>query len=580
METNLHSLPHFIWSKLKEKQFQTCFSVAEKESSNTNAQAFLKQAFHLSNNLKKLGVHSQHHVGIMGPSSAEWLISDFAILSLGAVSVPLFPQLSEEILQFEISDANIKTIIVLGTEGLDKVLDLQDGLDHLILEHPSENSHHNFAELCRGEEIDLQSPPHFEKSELATIIYTSGSTGMPKGVQLSHQNLISQIEGAEQCFPLDPRKDVILSCLPLAHIFERMVVYFYICSGVPIHFVQDITKIGDAMKQIRPTVMTLVPRLLEKVFQKMNEKVQNSSGIKKVLGQWALKLASEHSFQQKNIQAKLANKLVYQKLREAFGGRIRLAISGGAALAPQLHHFFVNIGIPVFQGYGLTECSPVLAANYPEHQKIGSVGKAFPKADLKIDPETGEILAKGPNLMFGYLNRPEETKKMIDHQGWLHTGDQGQIDHDGYLTITGRIKELFKTSNGKYVSPIPIEHRISSYKWIDMAMVIAEGRNFTTCLIFLDWLNIEDLKSELNLKELNDEQFQPNTALYQLIDSHIQTCNASLNHWEQIKKFAIIPDKISIETGELTPTMKIKRHFIEKKYKLFIEQMYNSSLSL
>lgn len=532
----------------------------------------------LSGLLASRGVGAKHTVGLIGPSGPNWLMADLGIQKLRAVTVPMFVQLSPEVFRFEIKDAKIEHLILIGDEAA-QALDCPElEFKSLILIQCKKEVAFSNTVVFKGLQ-DEQAPLDNavsapEPDDLATIIYTSGSTGMPKGVELTHRNLSSQICSCFVRFKLDASKDIVLSCLPLAHIFERMIMYFYICNGLNIYFVRDTNELGEDMKTVRPTIMTIVPRILEKVHAKIKEKIENSSGIKKALGGWAFRLAesNEDTATTKPLAWKIANRLVYKNMKQAFGGRLDKAISGGAALDVNLNHFYVNIGVPVYQGYGLTETAPVLACNFPGNNEPGTVGLPFPGVEVRISEE-GEIIARGPNIMKGYHNRSDATSETI-RDGWLHTGDKGTFNEAGRLRITGRIKELFKTSVGKYVSPVPIEQSLNRHPLIDMSMVIAEGRKFVSCLLFPDALKVTEFGQNHHLPD-DIKSITEHEQFTREIDRLIASINENLNDWEKIQKYRCVTDTVSIQGGELTPTMKIKRHNISEKYKLLIDDIYN-----
>ena len=542
------------------------------------------QICHFSQCLQRLGIQRGDRVALIGSGSPNWIKSDVAIQLCGGITVPLFPNLSNDIFKYEIENAECALIICLDKEGEALVLKHKNLFSHIIFnrDHSEETSIYNLERLLE-EPFELESVLSYgetslealSENDLATIIYTSGSTGLPKGVELTHKNLCFQIQCSHKTFPLDPSTDVVLSCLPLAHIFEKMVMYFYISSGVPIHFVDHINHIAQCLKNTQPTVITLVPRLLEKVQAKMFQSVSEASLLKKCLGNWALTMASECDFlEKKPLFYPLAKKLVFKKLQKVFGGRVRFAICGGAALNKDLNIFFNNIGIHVYQGYGLTETSPVISANYPGHEKPGTVGKAFPNVDIRIDPETKEVCTRGEHTMKGYYNNVSATQNVLI-DGWFHTGDCGFIDEEGYLTLNGRIKDIVKMSNGKYVSPTPIEESLNSHALIDTSMIVAEGKNFCSALIFIDSVVLTQNKQKVHSEE-SDENFIRSEYIKKIISDHVDFCNNRLNHWEKIKQYSIVSELVNTENGTLTPTMKIKRHIILKKYELLIKNMYTA----
>lgn len=549
-----------------------------------STEEFVETVRRLTLGLKAIGVEPGTKCGIIVPPSPIWVMIDLAIMLNGAVSVPMFPNLSLNNFSFEVSDSSMKFLFIKNHNILEQGIQnkLKDFKKVITLDVGEEDDNMiNYIELLsRGDEVSSESPELYntlfsaiKEDDLATIIYTSGSTGVPKGVSLTHKNLISQIHGATQRFPIDPSKDRILSCLPLAHVFERMVIYFYISTGTSIYFADDIKKIGDLLRELRPSVFTIVPRLLEKVYAKMHKNLNELSGLKKGIAELAFHSADTKPPEKKNLVTKIYDRLVYKKLREALGGKLRLAICGSAHLDTNIERFFINIGLPLYQGYGLTECSPVLSANFPGSNKRGTVGKAFPEVTLKI-AEDNEILAKGPGIFSGYYKNSKETKLVIDDDGWFHTGDLGSIDSDGYVTLTGRKKEFYKTSTGKYVSPVPIEQSAKECELIDTAAVIAEGRKFVSLLLFPDFENLDSLKEARKQNGMSDVDFLSSPEVTKEISLLIKNINKGLNHWEQIQEYCLIKEPIAVESGELTPTMKLRRHIIEKKYKKIIDEFY------
>jgi long-chain acyl-CoA synthetase len=542
----------------------------------------------LSQGMVALGMRPGDKVGIVADPSPFWVMMDLAILGAGGISVPMFANISPENLQYEIKDSGMRFLVVGSDAQHQAMKPFFGSLEKIILLNTGADDPKCVAYdkvIRMGEERQASHPGEYlrlsegiNEQDTATIIYTSGSTGTPKGVELTHRNLCSQVLAAGKRFPLDPSRDSIVSCLPLAHVFERMVCYYYLYTGCSVHFAEEVKKVGDALRELSPTVVTLVPRLLEKAHAKFQANVETATGLKRklALGAWQRALSKDPAAP-KSLKDKLFDTLVYKKMRAAMGGRLRLVISGSAPLDPALNAFFINIGIEVYEGYGLTESSPVIACNFPGHRKLGTVGLAFPGVEVKI-ADDGEILTRGPNVMKGYYNKPAETGESVDKQGWLHTGDLGHIDAQGYIKITGRKKELFKTANGKYVAPVPIEQAIaSSNKLVDMAMVIAEGKNFTTCLIFPDFENLQAIKKEFGRDGLGNEEFLSSSETVDFVKKTIDEVNAKLNHWEQVQKFVIAKAPITVEAGQLTPTMKIRRHVVTEKFKAEIESMYRAS---
>ncbi len=587
MAKHFHTLPQLV--KYITRNFNNPRALSFKQNGiwqPISTAEFGQTIESLSLGLRQLGASHGSNIGIIASPSPYWMMMDFAISSFGGVTVPLFPNISPKNLKYELEEAAIKIIFMDNIEQLSMLEPFLNDIEHIICFQPMGNDNTKFIPFDKivesGNKRKVTTPGEFEAAcdkiqpdDLATIIYTSGSTGIPKGVEITHGNLVSQIHGAAERYPLDTLKDSALSCLPLAHVFERMVTMYYLSAGISLHFAEEVKKVGDNLRELSPTIITLVPRLLEKVFAKMRSNVDEAHGLKKKIAETAFNRALNLDYQRSSgLLDKIFDKLVYSKMRAALGGRLRLAISGSAPLSPTLYNFFLNVGIPIYEGYGCTETSPVITSNYPGARKVGTVGKPFPGLEVKVSDD-GEILTRGPHVMNGYYLKPEETKKVINEEKWFQTGDLGELDSEGFIKISGRKKELFKTVNGKYVPPIPIESAlVNKSKIIDMAMVVAEGRKFVTCLLFPDFENIAALKSAMMSSNLNDVDFLRSGKVISDIQKTVDEVNAELNKWEQIQKFAIIKHPISIENDELTPSMKIRRHIIEKKYKEEIESLY------
>ena len=536
---------------------------------------FKNKVICLSLALKDLGIQKGDTVGIFANSSPFWLIFDFAIHEVGAISVPIFANISSINLNFEIKDANIKYMFIDSQERLKDIEN--ENKDLTFITHNfciKEPNFYNFDEiLVIGKQIcdSTGFTPHkAQDDEVFSIIYTSGNTGTPKGVMLTHKNIVSQLHDINSLINLQ-QEEIALSLLPLAHIFERTVMSYYLSRGISIYFVDDIQNVANLLKIVKPTIMTAVPRLLEKIFNKIKNQISQKPLISRLIAGFAFKYALKEDIDKNSIVYKILDKIVYSKLREIFGSRITKLISGGAPLSKEIALFFVNIGVPIYQGYGLTEFSPVISTNYPNSNKVGSCGKIIPSAEVKIT-ENKELLVRGPSVMKGYLNQEELTSKTIDKDGWLHTGDIAYIDSDGYLFISSRVKEIFKTSTGEYVNVISIEQQLSKNKYIEFAVVISQNKKYTTALLFVDKEKYEIEKKNNN--NLNIEEFYNRTDIINDISRHIENINKDLNQWEKIVDFKIITNDISIEGGELTPSMKICRNKIEEKYAQLIDSMY------
>jgi long-chain acyl-CoA synthetase len=540
----------------------------EKSISN---QDFLDQAFYFACGLKEIGLEEKQSFAIVYNSSPTWLIVDFAAMLAGAVTVPIFHNISSQNLEFEIKDSDIKFVFSDKKEIFNNLNDIkiidEDSLKELIIlgQKAVKEKKYNLENLISK----------IKPEDLATIIYTSGSTGTPKGVELTHHNLVSQIKATSEVFPLDKNNDIALSFLPLAHIFERMVMMFYISQGISIYFCDDVKNLGELLKQIRPTLMTSVPRMLEKVFAKIKDGAEQKNGLAKFLALSAInKALKKDVISKKNICDKFFDYLVYKKFRLALGGRMRMIICGGAALSLDMEKFYRNIGVEIFCGYGLTETSPVIAVNHAKAYRFATVGQAFPGVKVKIADDS-ELLVSGSGVMKGYHNNPIKTAETFA-QEWFKTGDLAKIDEDGFIKIIGRKKELFKTANGKYVAPTPIEQKlIQELGFLIGAIIIAEGRKFTSCILFPDFEILEKFKKKMN-SSLSNEDFLQSNLLQKFVFDKIAKINQKLDHWQQIQKFHIALEAISIESGEITPSMKLKRNVLEEKYKKVIDSFYEN----
>ncbi|MFP4565870.1 MAG: AMP-dependent synthetase/ligase [Spirochaetaceae bacterium] len=545
---------------------------------------FYERVKHLALGLVETGVKPGESVGLIAPSSPEWVMIDLAIQIAGGITVPIFTRISPESFTHEIRDSGMKLLLVGEPEEIPMAMEHGNGLARIITfayagEHPE------FEELFRLGETRAQAEPELFESlidrvgenDLATIIYTSGSTGLPKGVELTQRNIVSQIHDTHQFFHSDPSSDLCLSVLPLAHIFERMVMYFYLSSGLPVYFVSDPKRIGEFIREVRPTIMTVVPRILEKVFIKMNDRIEEYTGLKRKLVTAAMERAKSKPAESSAFRPTdtIYNKLVYTKLREGLGGRLRYTICGSAKMRPDIGRFFWNIGIPVYEGYGLTEASPVIAANAPGRWKLGTVGTVYPSVEVKISEE-GEVLAKGPNVMQGYHNNEEATSATVDPDGWLHTGDLGSVDEQGYLSITGRRKELFKKSTGEYVPPGPIERDLTDFPVVDTAVIFADNRTYVTALLFPDMEKLKAFKEQHGFGNMADAEFLQSRYLREQIRKHIDEINPHHHHCEWVTDFHVMHKEASVDDGELTPTLKVRRFNIEKMYSDIIENMYAS----
>ncbi len=501
--------------------------------------------------LASLGIARGDRVAILSYNRLEWAVADYACQLLGAVDVPIYSTLPADQCAYILQDCGARAIFV---ENADQAAKVRGKVEHLIAFDPADGTI-SFADfLTRGKDVPA---PAIDPDDLATIIYTSGTTGVPKGVMLTHRNLVSNTIASGSAFDVTPN-DAILSFLPLSHSFERIFDYLFFWWGASIAYAETVDKVAENMLEVKPTIMAAVPRFYEKVYSKIRKSVADQKPWKRGLFEWArgVGASAAECFRHGRplpfglrFRYGLANLLVLNKLAGRVGGRIRFFVSGGGALSREVAEFFHSIGLPILEGYGLTETSPVLTVNRLGATRLGTVGPAIPGVELKIAAD-GEILARGPNIMKGYHNRPEETAQVIQ-DGWFLTGDIGEIDAEGFLKITDRKKDLFKTSGGKYIAPGPIEGRLKLFPRVLNAIVIGDRRKFPSALIV-----------------------PTRGATKAEIAKDVETLNASLAHHEQIKRFELIEVDFSIEGGELTPTMKVRRRVVEQKYRALIDAIY------
>jgi len=539
----------------------------------------------ISFGLMKLGVKKGDKVATISPNRPEWNLVDHAILQLGAVHVPVYPTISESDYKYILRESDAKYVFISGKEiwrKIEHILPEIDGVLGVYTFNEMEDQKHlnDLIEMgkahSRTEELEAIKKS-VSPNDVATMIYTSGTTGDPKGVMLSHNNILSNVNAVYHIFPVDQYSRSI-SYLPLCHVYERTNIYVFMYLGVSIYYAENMGTIAANINEVKPHILTTVPRLLEKVYDKILAKGRKLTGIKHQLFFWAVRLGEKYEYDISNpfylAQLKIADKLIFSKWREALGGNMRAIISGGAAIQPRLAKVFNAAGLPTLEGYGMTESSPVIAVNTFEkgQRKIGTVGPPLKNLEVKISHE-GEILAKGPSIMMGYYKKPELTKEVVKN-GWLHTGDKGVIDKDGMLKITGRLKEIFKTSMGKYISPALIENKFKESSFIDQMMVVGENQKFAAALIVPDF---EYLKQWCALHDVNcdnNKQVIKEKAIRDRLRKEISEYNKHFGDYEKIKKFELIDHEWSIETGEITANLKLKRRYIHNKYRDIINGVF------
>jgi len=565
--------------------------VAAKQNGTWNkysTEKFVAQVNSVSLGLIASGIKKDDKVAIMSPNRPEWNICDFGIMQIGATQVPMYPTLSENDIKFILRDADVKIVFVSELALYEKLNNVRktDGLDFKIFSFDSIEGVPHLQELIeigeRAEPVDLQIyRDRILPEDLLTLIYTSGTTGTPKGVMLTHSNLVSNVISSSVLYPQGFKK--ALSFLPLSHIFERMVLYMYFYLGVSVYYAQSMETIAADLVEVKPHGFTTVPRLLEKIYDKIVAKGSELSGVKKALFFWALDLGLRYEMNGANgvwyeLQLKLANKLIFNKWRDALGGNILALISGGAALQSRLARVFWAAGMPVLEGYGLTETSPVIAVNGLDFgaAKFTTVGKAIKDVQIKI-ADDGEILCKGPNVMQGYYNRPDLSDEVLDKDGFFHTGDIGELLEGQYLRITDRKKEIFKTAGGKYIAPQVLENKFKESPYIEQMMVIGENERFPAALILPNFAAISAWCSRSNIAFTNNADMISNQRIIDKIQSVVDNFNKDFGNWEQIKKFELLTDDWTIDGGELTPKLSLRRKVILQKYKDQVEKIYKNA---
>ncbi|MDA9335844.1 long-chain fatty acid--CoA ligase [Flavobacteriaceae bacterium] len=584
--TRLFDFAHY---QLDTHNLEAAF-VSKKDGNwvKTSTKDYLDKANALSRALLKMGVQKNDKIAIISTTNrTEWCIVDVGVLQVGAQNIPIYPTISSDDYEYVLNHSEAVYCFVSDEEVYNKVLEVKDNTKlKEVFSFDMIKNCKNYTELLElGADDRTQSEVETRKSEvipadLATIIYTSGTTGKPKGVMLTHFNIVENVLASMPRLPLMQGTNRVLSFLPLCHIFERVLIYIYQHAGASVYFAESIEKIGENAQEVKPNLMSVVPRLLEKVFNKINAKGSELTGIKRALFFWAIKLGERYEPYQANgfwyeFQLKIARKLIFSKWKAAFGGELHTMVSGSAALHPRLARIFCASGMMIMEGYGLTETSPVVSVGmYANHHfKIGTVGKPISNVEVKI-AEDGEILIKGPNVMKGYYKDPEKTAEVMSGD-YFHTGDKGEIDSDGFLKITGRKKEMFKTSGGKYIIPTLIENDLKESNFIEQVMVIGENQKMPAALI---QLNFEFIKEYIERKKINlaptPEAICKSDIIIERIQKEVNKSNKGFGKWEQIKRFELTPDVWSIEGGHLTPTMKMKRSVIYDLYKDLVSKIY------
>lgn len=536
----------------------------------------------LSFGLMNAGILPNDKVAIVSTNCPEWNIADFAIANIGAVSVPIYPTMSPSESAFILNDASVKVVFVGDKELYLKIDSLRKetpSVEHIYTFQETEGLPHYRSIQKKGDEAQSRLLQNYKDAirpdDLLTLIYTSGTTGTPKGVMLSHNNLVSNLIAAREVCPVR-NEHKILSFLPLSHIFERMLVYLYLYVGAGIYYAENLETIGENLKEVKPFAFSTVPRLLEKVYDKIVAKGNELTGVKRALFFWALDLGHRYELNGANgpwyeFQLKLANKLIFSKWREALGGNVGVIVSGAAALQPRLARVFTAAQINVLEGYGLTETSPVITVNRLDKRQFGSVGPVISEVEVKI-AEDGEVLCKGPNVMLGYYNRPDATAEMLK-DGWLYTGDIG-VYENGMLRITDRKKEIFKTSGGKYIAPQQLENKFKESSFIEQIMVVGENRKHPSALIVPSFAALKEWCKSNEVTYIDNSTLCKNSAIIALFQSEVDKLNAGFSNYQMLKKFYLVPNEWSVLTGELTPKLSLKRRVILEKFAAQIDAFY------
>lgn len=551
--------------------------------------------------LKEMGVKAGDRIAIISENRPEWSLADIAILSLRAVNVPIYTTQAVDQIRYILENSGAKMLFISGQKLLKHAAEAINSVEQLekviFFEKdavPEDSSRSIAIETVEniGREADAKDREEFGRilndvrpDDLATIIYTSGTTGDPKGAMLTHENFASNVAVISEGLPIKPN-DRSVAVLPLSHIFERAVFYVLCWNGVSIHYCSSFDQLAGHLQEVRPTIMTAVPRLFEQVYHKIVKKGKAAGGWRTSLFNWALDVGQEYwaAVDEKRSvspvlasKQRLASRLVFSKWRDGVGGKLRFFVSGGAPLSKKLSYAFWAAGIPILQGYGMTEAC-IVSANRPEDNKIGSIGKPFGGIEMKIDPKEGEVLIRGRNVMRGYYNNPEETAKAIDADGYYHTGDVGYIDEDGHFFITDRIKDLFKLSNGKYVAPLQMESLLKQSPLISQPVVVGSGRKQVGALIVPDWDALkETLKEEGIAAEGSREELCENPHVIKRVQRDAVELTREANDYERVKRVYLLPREFSIDKGEMTPTLKIKRSVIDEKYTEAIDEICGSA---
>lgn len=550
---------------------------------------------HIAAGLHAIGARRGDRVALLSESRVEWTLTDAGSIFAGTIDVPIYPTLTPPQVRYILNDSGACLLFLANRQKYDEIKEALGEcpeVKHIVFFDPEGVPSDDGLTLAqleeKGRELEQHDPGFVDRlgaqtkpDELATIIYTSGTTGEPKGVMLTHSNLVTNLIDSSGHLSFGEH-DIALSVLPLSHVFERQAMYMYLHQGMAVYFAESLQTVGPNLREVRPTVLVGVPRIFEKIYQRIRERAAETGWIASGLLAWAVTVAKEyarHVIAHRPVPAFLklkhaiAAKLVFSKWQRAFGGRMRILVSGGAALPEELAYIYIGAGIPIVQGYGLTETSPVITTGLLDDNRVGTVGKAIPHVDIRI-AEDGEIEVRGPNVMRGYYNKPDETRAVFTSDGWFKTGDIGTLDQDGFLRITDRKKELFKTSGGKYIAPQPIEQAIKGSRFVNQVVLIGAERKFPAALVVPVWEQLESYCKLKGIAAISHSELCRHPRIVDLIQRQIDALTPHLAKYERIKKVALLENEFTIEGGELTPTLKVKRRVIDDKYRDVIEQLY------
>lgn len=574
---------------LNYKTNDSWYAISSKE--------LVERAENIALGLHELGLRKGDKAAILAPNSPNWTITDAGCQFAGILDVPIYTTLSPSSVRYILDDSSSKVLFIDSESSFARIAETvadSASLEHIVLFEGSLPDTPKAITLAELEQIGRAAVSRFGREfveqmrntssplDVATLIYTSGTTGEPKGVMLTHSNILSNVidAGEKYTFSTDDRP---LSVLPLSHVFERSAMYLYILNGMAVHYAESVEKVPENLTEVKPTIFVGVPRIFEKVYARAKLKAARGGRPKERIFDWAIGVATEyarHTEQDRSVPSflklkhRIADKLVFSKFREFFGGRLRSCITGGAALPDDIYLIFTGAGVPIMQGYGLTETSPVITSNNPEASRLGTVGKPIRNMKVRI-AEDGEIEAFGPGVMLGYYKKDEATREAFTEDDWFRTGDIGALDDDGFLRITDRKKELFKTSGGKYIAPSPIEQMIRSSRFVNQAVLVGNERKFAAALVVPNFDMLDSYAKHKGMESMSPEQYCSDPRIIDLIERQVASVTRGLAQFETVKKIALLDRELTVENGELTPTMKLKRRVIDAKYKAIIDELYS-----